>query len=114
VAKAVKILHRDYPHLIVDGDMQANIALNNDTMKENFPFSKLVDEGVNTLIFPNLESGNAAYKLLQTAAGMEATGPILLGMKKPVHILQLGSSIREIVSMVTIAVVGAQDRAEEA
>lgn len=113
VAKAVEILHNEYPDLVVDGDIQANIALNNDMMKENFPFSKLVDEGVNTLIFPNLESGNAAYKLLQEAAGMEAIGPVLLGMKKPVHVLQLGSSIREIVNMVTIAVVGAQDMEED-
>ncbi len=112
VAKAVDILHNEHPDIIVDGDIQANIALNNDMMKENFPFSKLVDKGVNTLIFPNLESGNAAYKLLQAAAGMEAIGPVLLGMKEPVHILQLGSSIREIVNMVTIAVVGAQDREE--
>jgi malate dehydrogenase (oxaloacetate-decarboxylating)(NADP+) len=112
VSKAVNILHNEHPDLVVDGDIQANIALNNEMMKENFPFSKLVDQGVNTLIFPNLESGNAAYKLLQAAAGMEAIGPVLLGMKEPVHILQLGSSIREIVNMVTIAVVGAQERAE--
>lgn len=112
--EAVRILHEQHPDLIVDGDIQANVALNNDLMKDNFPFSKLVDQGVNTLIFPNLESGNIAYKLLQEAAGMEAIGPILLGMRKPVHILQLGSGIREIVSMVTIAVVDAQDRAAQA
>jgi malate dehydrogenase (oxaloacetate-decarboxylating)(NADP+) len=111
-AEAVRILHAQHPDLIVDGDIQANVALNNDLMKDNFPFSKLVDQGVNALIFPNLESGNIAYKLLQEAGGMEAIGPILLGMRKPVHILQLGSDIREIVSMVTIAVVDAQDRME--
>lgn len=110
-AEAVKILHEKYPDLIVDGDIQANVALNNDLMKDNFPFSKLVDQGVNTLIFPNLESGNIAYKLLQETGNFEAIGPVLLGMKKPVHVLQLGSSIREIVNMVTIAVVDAQDRA---
>ncbi|HYG16234.1 MAG TPA: phosphate acyltransferase, partial [Bacteroidia bacterium] len=109
-AIAAGILHQTHPELIVDGDIQANVALNNEMMKDNFPFSKLVDQGVNTLIFPNLESGNIAYKLLQEAAGMEAIGPVLLGMKKPVHILQLGSSIREIVNMVTIAVVDAQER----
>lgn len=110
-AEAVRILHEKYPDLIVDGDIQANVALNNDLMKDNFPFSKLVDQGVNTLIFPNLESGNIAYKLLQETGNFEAIGPVLLGMKKPVHVLQLGSSIREIVNMVTIAVVDAQDRA---
>lgn len=110
VAEAVRLLHQNHPNLVVDGDIQANIALNNEMMKDNFPFSKLVDEGVNTLIFPNLESGNIAYKLLQETSGLEAIGPVLLGMNKPVHILQLGSSIREIVNMVTIAVVGAQDK----
>jgi malate dehydrogenase (oxaloacetate-decarboxylating)(NADP+) len=110
-AEAVKILHEKYPDLIVDGDIQANVALNNDLMKDNFPFSKLVDQGVNTLIFPNLEAGNIAYKLLQETGNFEAIGPVLLGMKKPVHVLQLGSSIREIVNMVTIAVVDAQERA---
>ncbi len=110
-AEAVRILHEKYPDLIVDGDIQANVALNNDLMKDNFPFSKLVDQGVNTLIFPNLESGNIAYKLLQETGNFEAIGPVLLGMKKPVHVLQLGSSIREIVNMVTIAVVDAQERA---
>lgn len=110
-AEAVRILHEKYPDLIVDGDIQANLALNNDLMKDNFPFSKLVDQGVNTLIFPNLESGNIAYKLLQETGNFEAIGPVLLGMKKPVHVLQLGSSIREIVNMVTIAVVDAQERA---
>lgn len=110
MAEAARILHEKHPDLVVDGDIQANMALNNDLMKDNFPFSKLVDQGVNTLIFPNLESGNIAYKLLQEAAGMEAIGPILLGMRKPMHILQLGSSIREIINMVTIAVVDAQDR----
>lgn len=110
-AEAVRILHEKHPDLIVDGDIQANVALNNDLMKDNFPFSKLVDQGVNTLIFPNLESGNIAYKLLQETGNFEAIGPVLLGMKKPVHVLQLGSSIREIVNMVTIAVVDAQERA---
>lgn len=109
-AEAVQMLHSRYPELIVDGDIQANVAMNNAMMKDNFPFSKLVDQGVNTLIFPNLESGNVAYKLLQEVAGMEAIGPVLLGMKKPVHILQLGSSIREIVNMITISVVDSQDR----
>lgn len=107
---AVQILHRDYPGMIVDGEMQANFALNNELIKEQFPFSDIIDKKVNTLIFPNLASGNIAYKLIQEMAGAEAIGPILIGMKKPVHILQLGSSVREIVNMITIAVVDAQTK----
>ncbi|HPD52814.1 MAG TPA: phosphate acyltransferase, partial [Bacteroidia bacterium] len=76
----------------------------------NFPFCEFADQGANTLIFPSLDAGNIAYKLLQEMGGAEAIGPVLLGMKKPVHILQLGSSVREIVNMVTIAVVDAQSR----
>jgi malate dehydrogenase (oxaloacetate-decarboxylating)(NADP+) len=110
VRDAVSILHRDYPGLIVDGDMQANFALNNELLKEQFPFSELVGKKVNTLIFPNLASGNIAYKLMQEMGGAEAIGPVLIGMKKPVHVLQLGSSVREIVNMVIIAVVDAQSR----
>ena len=107
---AVEILHKNYPGMIVDGEMQANFALNREMLKEQFPFSELVDKKVNTLIFPNLASGNIAYKLMQELGGAEAIGPILIGMKKPVHILQLGSSVREIVNMITIAVVDAQSR----
>ena len=110
VSKAVSILHEQYPGMIVDGDIQANFALNNDLLKEQFPFSELVNKNVNTLIFPNLVSGNIAYKMMQELADVEAIGPILLGMKKPAHILQLGCSVREIVNMVTIAVVDAQSR----
>ncbi|MBI3510403.1 MAG: NADP-dependent malic enzyme [Bacteroidetes bacterium] len=110
VSQAVKILHRDYPGLIVDGDMQANIALNSELMKEQFPFSELVGKKVNTFIFPNLASGNIAYKLIQEMGGAEAIGPVLLGLKKPVHVLQLGSAVREIVNMVIISVVDAQSR----
>lgn len=108
VRDAVDILHREYPDLIVDGDMQANFALNEDLLKEQFPFSRLIDNKANTLIFPDLASGNIAYKIIQEMGDAEAIGPILLGLKKPVHILQLGCSVREIVSMVTIAVLEAQ------
>ncbi len=108
VREAVKILHKSYPGMIVDGEVQANFALNNEMLKEQFPFSELVDKKVNTLIFPNLASGNIAYKLIQEMSESEAIGPILLGLKKPVHIVQLGSSVREIVNMVTIAVLDAQ------
>ncbi len=109
--EATAILHRDYPGMIVDGEMQANFAINNDLLKEQFSFSDLVDKKVNTLIFPNLESGNIAYKLMQELGKVEAIGPILIGMKKPVHILQLGSSVTEIVNMVVIAVIDAQAQA---
>lgn len=110
VQEAVKILHTNYPGLIVDGDIQANFATNNDLLKEQFPFSSLVDKDVNTFIFPNLAAGNIAYKLLQELGGAEAIGPVLMGLKKPVHVLQLGSSVREIVNMITIAVVDAQEK----
>ena len=106
--EAVRLAKEKYPDLIIEGDIQANVALNTELQKENYPFSALVKEGANTLIFPNLASGNIAYKLLMEIGGAEAIGPILLGMKKPVHILQLGSSIREIVNMAAIAVVDAQ------
>ena len=110
--ETVKILHKQYPDMVVDGDMQANFALNSDLLADNFPFSTLNGKPANTLIFPNLESGNIAYKLLQEIGGAEAVGPILLGLKKPVHVLQLGSSVREIVNMITIAVVDAQEKEE--
>jgi malate dehydrogenase (oxaloacetate-decarboxylating)(NADP+) len=110
VGKAVKILHSKYPGLIVDGDVQANFALNNNLLKEQFPFSTLVDKGVNTFIFPNLAAGNTAYKLMQELGGAEAIGPVLMGLKKPVHVLQLGSSVREIVNMIIISVLDAQNK----
>lgn len=110
VREAVNILHKNHPDLIVDGELQGNFALNNDLLKEQFPFSTLVNNRVNTLIFPNLAAGNIAYKLLQEIGDAEAIGPFLLGMKQPVHVLQLGSSVREIVNMVTLAVVDAQSR----
>jgi malate dehydrogenase (oxaloacetate-decarboxylating)(NADP+) len=110
VAKAVSILHANYPGLVVDGDIQANFAINNTLLKEQFPFSTLVDKDVNTFIFPNLSAGNIAYKLMQELGGAEAIGPVLMGLNKPVHVLQLGSSVREIVNMITIAVVDAQNK----
>lgn len=110
VGEAVAILHKEHPDLVVDGELQANFALDKSKMRENFPFSKLVDRKVNVLIFPNLSAGNIAYKLVQEMGELEAIGPILLGLQKPVHVLQLGSSVREIVNMVTIASVDAQTR----
>ena len=109
-SKAVEILHKNYPGLIVDGDVQANFALNNNLLKEQFPFSTLVDKDVNTFIFPNLAAGNIAYKMMQELGGAEAIGPVLMGLKKPVHVLQLGSSVREIVNMIIIAVLDAQNK----
>jgi malate dehydrogenase (oxaloacetate-decarboxylating)(NADP+) len=108
--EAVRVLHEKYPDMIVDGDLQANFALNSRLLQDNFPFSTLKGQAANTLIFPTLESGNIAYKLLQELGGAEAVGPILLGLKKSVHVLQLGSSVREIVNMVTIAVADAQEK----
>jgi malate dehydrogenase (oxaloacetate-decarboxylating)(NADP+) len=108
MADARKIVKQKMPLLIVDGEMQASVAFNNELMKENYPFSELVDKDVNTLIFPNLAAGNIAYNLLKELGTADAIGPILLGLKKPVHILQLGSSVRSIVNMALIAVVDAQ------
>lgn len=106
--EAVRLAKQKYPDLILDGDIQANVAFDTDIQQQIFPFSSLAKDGANTLIFPNLASGNIAYKLLMEIGGAEAIGPILLGMKKPVHVLQLGSSIRDIINMAAIAVVDAQ------
>jgi malate dehydrogenase (oxaloacetate-decarboxylating)(NADP+) len=110
MAKAVGILHEKYPTLVVDGELQANFAMNNDLMMEKFSFSNLANKQVNTLIFPNLSAGNIAYKLLQEMTEAEAIGPILIGLKKSIHVLQLGSSVREIINMVKVAVVDAQNK----
>jgi len=114
VAEARKIVKQKMPSLIADGEMQAAIAFNNEILKENYPFSELVDKDVNTLIFPNLSSGNIAYNLLKEVGQSDAIGPILLGLKKPVHVLQLGSSVRNIVNMAIIAVVDAQLKSQAA
>ena len=110
VAKATSLLKQRNPSLIVDGEMQGTLAFNNDILKENYPFSELVGENVNVLIFPNLTAGNVAYNLLKELGGADAIGPILLGMKKPVHVLQLGSSVRNIVNMALVAVIDAQSK----
>jgi malate dehydrogenase (oxaloacetate-decarboxylating)(NADP+) len=108
VATARDIVKQKDPMLIVDGEVQANVAFNKEIIKDNYPFSELVNEDVNTLIFPNLAAGNVAYNLLQEIGGADAIGPILLGLRKPVHILQLGSTVRSIFNMVLIAVIDAQ------
>ncbi|MDE3144994.1 MAG: NADP-dependent malic enzyme [Bacteroidota bacterium] len=108
VYDATKLVKQRDPSLVVDGEMQASLAFNNEILKDNYPFSELVDQQVNVLIFPNLTAGNIAYNLLKEIGGADAIGPILLGLKKPVHVLQLGSSERSIVNMALIAVVDAQ------
>ncbi|MFZ9695587.1 MAG: NADP-dependent malic enzyme, partial [Chitinophagaceae bacterium] len=108
VAKARSIVKQKMPSLVVDGEMQASVAFNKELMQENYPFSELANQDVNTLIFPNLASGNIAYNLMKELDTADAIGPILLGLKKPVHVLQLGSSIRSIVNMAVVAVVDAQ------
>ncbi len=108
VSQAVKKAKLLWPDLIIDGDIQANVALNGELLSEHYPFSELNGKTPNTLIFPNLAAGNIGYKLVMDLGGSEAIGPILMGMKKSVHVLQFGSSVREIFDMVAIAVVDAQ------
>ncbi len=108
VARAREIVKQKEPSLVADGEVQVNIAFNKEVIKDNYPFSELVDKDVNVLIFPNLAAGNVAYNLLQEVGGFDAIGPILLGLSKPVHVLQLGSQVRSIFNMVLIAVVDAQ------
>jgi malate dehydrogenase (oxaloacetate-decarboxylating)(NADP+) len=106
--RVVSMAREKYPDLIIDGDIQANVAIDTSIQQENYPFSALAQKGANTLIFPDLTSGNIAYKLVMEIGGAEAIGPILMGMNKPVHILQMGSEVRDIVNMAAIAVVDAQ------
>ncbi len=106
--EAVRILHEEHPDLVVDGELQMNYALNTELRMKKYPFSKLGDKQVNTIIFPNLSSGNIAYKMMQEIGGADVTGPLLLGIGKPVHILQMEASVREIVDMAAFAVVDAQ------
>jgi len=110
VREAVAYLHKYYPDMIVDGEIQADFALNSEMLKHKFPFSKLANKKVNTLIFPNLESANITYKLLKELYKVDSIGPIMLGMGKPVHIFQLGASVEEMVNMVAVAVVDAQEK----
>lgn len=110
VREAVAYLHKYYPDLIVDGEIQADFALNPEMIKDKFPFSKIAGKKVNTLIFPNLEAANITYKLLKELNHIDSVGPIMLGMDKPVHIFQLGASVEEMVNMVCVAVVDAQEK----
>jgi malate dehydrogenase (oxaloacetate-decarboxylating)(NADP+) len=108
VRNAVERIRQEYPDIIIDGEVQAGVAFNKDLLKENYPFSDLVNESPNVLIFPNLAAGNIAYHLLQEVGGAEAVGPILLGLRKPVYVLQLGSTVRQIVNIIALSVVEAQ------
>jgi malate dehydrogenase (oxaloacetate-decarboxylating)(NADP+) len=108
--EATKILHEKHPEIVVDGELQANFAVNKELRNDFFPFSLLSGQNTNTLIFPNLSAGNIAYKLVKEMSNQETIGPILLGMKKPVHVLQIGSSVREILNMITLGVVDVQNR----
>ncbi len=110
MSKATQLVHEQFPNLIADGELQANFALNNDLMMEKFSFSTLANKNVNTLIFPNLSSGNIAYKLLQEMTDGEAIGPVLIGLRKSIHVLQMGATVREIINMVKVAVVDAQNK----
>ncbi len=108
--EAVRILHEQQPHMIVDGEIQIDFALNNEMLKSKFPFSKLVNQKVNTLIFPNLDSANITYKMLKELNKATSIGPIIMGLDKAVHVFQLGASVDEMVNMTAVAVVDAQVR----
>jgi malate dehydrogenase (oxaloacetate-decarboxylating)(NADP+) len=108
MAEATRIVKQKNPNLIVDGEMQGMLAFNKEILRDNYPFSDLVDADVNVLIFPNLTAGNISYHLLKEVGGVDIIGPILLGLKKPVNVLQLGSDVRNIINMATVSVVDAQ------
>lgn len=114
IREAVSYIHRHYPNVVVDGELQADFALNPDLLGKEFPFSKLNGKRANILIFPNLDSANITYKLMKQVDGVESIGPILLGMSKPVHILQLDASVDEMVNMAAVAVVDAQNKERKA
>ncbi|CAI8432789.1 MAG: NADP-dependent malic enzyme [Flavobacterium sp. SCGC AAA160-P02] len=113
IQEAISYIHRHFPHVIIDGELQADFALNPEMLAKEFPFSKLNGKKVNVLIFPNLESANITYKLLKQIDRSESIGPIILGLKKPVHILQLGASVDEMVNMAAVAIVDAQQKQQK-
>ena len=112
VNHAVKFLHRNFPELNVDGEVQSDFALNKEMFKDKFSYSKLAGKNVNTLIFPNLDSANTNYKVIKELDGALSIGPIMMGMSKAVHVLQLGASVEEMVNMSAVAVVDAQKKAK--
>jgi malate dehydrogenase (oxaloacetate-decarboxylating)(NADP+) len=109
MAKAVELAKNRWPEMVIDGDIQANVALNRPLLESLYPFSDLCGRQVNTFIFPDLQSGNIAYKIMMEMGGAEVIGPVLMGLDKPVQVLQLGSSVREIYNMAVISVVDAQE-----
>ncbi|EAR15953.1 NADP-dependent malic enzyme [Robiginitalea biformata] len=110
VREAIRILHEQEPDLVVDGEIQTDFALNRKLRQSQFPFSKLAGKNVNTLVFPNLESANITYKLIKELQATDTIGPIMLGLRRAVHILQMGASVEEIVNMTAVAVIDAQER----
>jgi malate dehydrogenase (oxaloacetate-decarboxylating)(NADP+) len=110
IREAVSYIHRHFPHVVIDGELQADFALNRQMLAKEFPFSKLNGKKVNVLIFPNLDAANITYKLMKQVDEVETVGPIMMGLKKPVHILQLGASVDEMVNMSAVAVVDAQQK----
>ena len=112
IGDAVKYLHKHYPHIKVDGELQVDFALNRKLRHKNFPFSKLKDKEVNTLIYPNLDAANGTYKLLKELNTADSIGPILMGLDKPAHVFQLGASVEEMVNMSAVAAVDAQQKAK--
>lgn len=110
IREAVSYIHRHFPDVVIDGELQADFALNKELLAKEFPFSKLNGKKVNVLIFPNLDAANITYKLMKQVDEVESVGPILMGLKKPVHILQLGASVDEMVNMAAVAVVDAQQK----
>ncbi len=114
IKEAVTYMHRNFPDMVVDGEIQADFALNSEMLAKEFPFSKLNGKKVNVLIFPNLESANITYKLLKELEGAESIGPVILGLSKAVHVLQLGASVDEMVNMAALACVDAQQKENKA
>jgi malate dehydrogenase (oxaloacetate-decarboxylating)(NADP+) len=110
VTEAVSILHRSFPDLTVDGPIQSDFALNKELLQKGFPFSNLSNKKVNVLVFPNLDAANITYKLMKELNEALSIGPILMGLSEPIHILQLGASVAEIVNMSALAVVDAQSK----
>ncbi len=110
LSKTVSYLHKNYPELIVDGEVQVDVALNPEKMAAMFPFSKLNGKAANVLIFPNLESANITYKIMKESEGISSIGPIILGLSKPIHITLMNASVDEMVNLTTFAVVDAQER----
>ena len=113
VGEAVKIIHDSCPDLIADGPVQIDFALNSEMMEDKFPFSELSGKKPNVLIFPNLDAANITYKMMKELNGTESIGPIVIGLKKPAHVMQLGASVDEIVNMAAVAVVDAQNKSRK-